>query len=111
MMNNIVLSETLYTYDAAINRYEEERHHSWLCRQKQLAEIRKEQKERRKYFCNQNLYGVLAVITSFLLLFLTHEALLISAVGAGIYMMFTKKMLIYNEYYRTHGGSDQWKGR
>ena len=111
MMNNIVLSETLYTYDAAIKRYEAERHHTWLCRQKQLAEIRKEQKERRKYFCIQKLYGVLAVITSFLLLFLTHEALLISAVGAGIYMMTTDKMLIYNEYYKTHDGSEQWKGR
>ena len=111
MGENVAITEKLYTYQAAVKRYEDERHHAWLCRQKQLAEIRKEQKERRKYFCNQKLYGVLAVITSFLLLFLTHEALLIPAMGAGFYMMTTDKMLIYNEYYKTHGGSEQWKGR
>lgn len=109
MQDNIVSTEILYTYDAAINRYERERHHIWLCNQKKLKKIRQEQRARRKYFCNQKFYGLLLTLLSLLILFLTQELFLITGIAAGVALMTTKKMLIVNDYYWTHGGAEQWK--
>lgn len=109
MNDNVVRDEVLYTYEAAINRYERERHHAWLCRQKRLKEIRKEQQEERRYFCNQKMCGLFLVLLSVILLLLTYEGLTIIGIVIGIHLIITKKMFIYNEYYRTHGGAEQWK--
>ena len=110
-MENVVREETLYTYQAAVKRYEEERHHAWLCRQKQLKEVRKEQKERRKYFCNQRLYGGIIFIISAFLLILTADAVMIFSMILGLYVMFTRKMIIVNDYWWKHNGLNQWEGR
>ncbi|MGN8630717.1 hypothetical protein ACTNEW_03805 [Blautia sp. HCP3S3_G3] len=109
MPENVVREETLYTYEAAINRYERERHHDYLCRQKQLKAIRAEQKARRTYFRNQRLLGLLMVVLSLVLMVLAQEGLAVFGIIAGAWVMVTKKMVVYNEYYRTHGGADQWK--
>ena len=109
MKENIARVKTFYTYGAAVKRYEEERHHAWLCNQKKLKSIRREQQERRKYFCNQKLYGLLIAMLSVILLVLTQETLLIIGMAAGVFLTVTKQMVIYNEYFRTHGGTEQWK--
>lgn len=108
MTDNVVREEILYTYEAAIHRYERERHQEWLRRQKRLEKIRKQQKAKRKYFRNQKLTGLAIVILSLVLLVLTREGFTLLGVLAGIFIMATKKMVIYNDYYRKHGGADQW---
>ena len=108
MTDNVVKEETLYTYEAAINRYERERHHDYLCRQKRLKAIREEQKAERCYFISQKLYGLFIAVLSFILLLLTQDGFAIFGIVAGVAVMITKKMVIYNEYYRTHGGLEQW---
>lgn len=108
MSDNVVREETLYTYDAAVNEYERRKYHEWLCRQRRLQTIRTEQKERRRYFCNQKLYGLLIAVLSAVLLVLTQDGFAVIGIAAGIAIIITKKMVIYNEYYRTHGGMEQW---
>lgn len=108
MTDNVVREEVLYTYEAAINRYERERHHEWLCRQKRLKEIRKQQQERRRYFRNQKLLGLAIAVLSLILLVIFKDGFSIMGIIAGVSIMVTKKMVIYNEYYRRHGGQDQW---
>ena len=108
MEENIVRDEVLYTYEAAIHRYERERHHEYLCRQQRLKAIREEQKAQRVYFRNQKLCGLALALLSFFLLILTSEGFSILGIIAGLAMAITKKMIIYNEYYRTHGGEEQW---
>lgn len=109
MMENIARDEVLYTYEAAINLYERECHHDYLCRQKKLQAIRAEQKARRTYFRNQRLLGLLMVVLSLVLMVLAQEGLAVFGIIAGAWVMVTNKMVVYNEYYRTHGGADQWK--
>ena len=111
MPDNVVKEEVLYTYDAAINLYERRKYNDWVHMQGRLQAIREEQKAERRYFCNQKLYGLLITVFSLLILLVKFEELaIIGIVGviAGIAIMVTKKMVIYNEYYRTHGGADQW---
>lgn len=45
MIENNVREEILYTYEAAINRYERERHHDYLCRQKQLKQSERNKRQ------------------------------------------------------------------
>ena len=92
----------------AINMNKRERYHKWMCHQKKLQAIRKEQKAERRYFCNQRLTGLLITVLSLVLLLVTQEAVTLVGMIAGVTIIFTKKMVIYNEYYRTHGGADQW---
>lgn len=63
--DNVVRDEYLYTYEAAVNRYERERYHEWLCRQNKLNQIKYKRKERRRKLLNQKLVGFIgtAVIT------------------------------------------------
>lgn len=111
MENNVVREETLYTYQAAISQYEREKHHAWLCNQKKLQKIRKEQQEKRKYFCNQKLCGGIIFILSIFLLVLTANAVMIAGMILGLYVMFTRKMIIVNDYWWKHDGLNQWKER
>lgn len=99
MTNNIVREEVLYTYEAAINRYERERHHEWLCRQKRLNAIKEKQKAKRCYYLNQKLYGFAISVLSFIILLLGGDAFAICGIVAGVAIMITKKMVIYNDYY------------
>ena len=105
----VVRTETLYTYDAAIKKYEEERHHDWLCRQKKLKEIRKAEQERRRYMMNQKLIGFLGFLMVFIATMLCGNLACLVLGLPGVYAMFTDKMVIVNDYYRTHGGFDQLK--
>ena len=105
----VVRTETLYTYDAAIKKYEEEKHHAWLCRQKRLHEIRKAEQERRRYMLNQKLLGFLALVAVVIATSLCGNLACLTLAFPGVYAMFTDKMVIVNSYYRTHGGFDQWK--
>ena len=109
MPDNVVRKEASYNLEAvAINMNKRERYHKWMCHQKKLQAIRKEQKAERRYFCNQRLTGLLITVLSLVLLLLTQEAVTLVGMIAGVTIIFTKKMVIYNEYYRTHGGADQW---
>lgn len=109
VQNNITRTETLYTYEAAINRYEQERHHAWLCNQKKLEAIRQDQKERRRYFCNQKLIGGFWVITFLLLTMIIGDLVCVILALPGVGLMASKKMVIVNDYWWEHGGPEQWK--
>lgn len=104
MKDNVVKEEKLYTYDAAIAIYERKNHNAWVHRQKKLQAIRKAQQERRRYFLNQKLTGLMLSLLSLVLLVLTREALTIIGIVTGMALMITKKMVIYNDYARTHSG-------
>ena len=105
----VVRTEKLYTYDAAIKKYEEEKHHAWLCRQKRLQEIRKAEQERRRYMMNQKLIGFLALVAVVIATMICGNLACLVLGLPGLYAMFTKEMVVVNKYYITHGGFDQWK--
>lgn len=107
MEDNVVRVETLYTYEAAVRRYERERHHAWLCSQARLKEIRLEQQERRRYFCNQKLYGMIMSLVALLLTLITGNLVCAVLAAPGIVLMITQKMLIVNEYWWTHRDSEE----
>lgn len=67
------------------------------------------EKERRKYFCNQKLFGVMEIVLVLLLTVLIGNPVCAVLSIFGIGMIFTKKMIIVNEYYWKHGGAEQWK--
>lgn len=100
-----VKEEKLYTYDAAIKRYEDERHHSWLCRQKQLQEIRKAEQERRRYMANQKLLGFLGLVAGVIATMICGNLACLALAFPAVYAMVTKKMILVNEYWwRQNGG-------
>lgn len=107
--NIIRTEEKLYTFEAAVNKYWDEQNHSWKCRQKKLEEVRQEQREKRQYFLNQKLLGFLGLLAVIIATALCGNLACLTLTFPGIYAMTTDKMLIYNEYYRIHGGSEQWK--
>lgn len=110
MPDNVVRKEASYHLEAVtINMNQRERYHKWMCHQKRLQTIRAEQKARRTYFRNQRLLGLLMMVLSLVLMVFAQEGLAVFGIIAGAWVMVTKKMVIYNEYYRTHGGADQWK--
>lgn len=95
MNENAVRVETLYTYEAAISRYEREKHHSWLCRQRELKAIRQRQKAERKYYIRQRITGVTLLFTSITFLFFgIGEGLFI--IPFAIYLAVTKNKLLYS---------------
>lgn len=100
MGENVAITETLYTYDAAINRYEAERHHSWLCRQKRLEQIRKAEQERRRYFLNQKLCGFMGLLMMLIVTIVCGNPVCLVLAFPGVYAMFTNKMILVNEYWR-----------
>lgn len=111
MNDNIVRTETLYTYEAAINQYERERHHTWLCNQRKLEAIRQEERDRRKYFCNQKFIGLIIIAIDLLLTLIIGNLVCIILALPGIVLMLTNKLAIVNDYWWTHGGPEQWKWR
>lgn len=105
----IVRAEKLYTYDAAVKRYEDEKHHSWLCKQKQLKQIRKAEQERRRYMMNQKFLGFLALVAVVIATMICGNLACLVLAFPAVYAMVTKEMIVVNEYYRTHDGFDRWK--
>lgn len=65
------------------------------------------EKAKRRYFCNQKLYGLIILLLSVLLLCFTQDGFLFLGIAAGIYTIATKKMLIYNKYYQLHNDTKQ----
>lgn len=112
----IVRDEELYTYDAAINKYEEEKYHTWLVSQRELDKIKVEQNEKRKYFCNQKLFGcvmlLIGIIGSLLLTVISWDIrwLIVGLIPVmiGIKLIVTDKMYIVNDYWWKHGGDKQY---
>lgn len=95
MNENVVRTETLYTYEAAISRYEREKHHSWLCRQRELKAIRQRQKAERKYYIKQKVTGVMLLLVSItLLIFGIGEGIFI--IPFAVYLTVTKNKLLYS---------------
>lgn len=94
-----VKEEKLYTYDAAIKKYEEERHHSWLCRQKQLKQIRKAEQERRRYMANQKLLGFLGLVAVVIATMICGNLACLALAFPAVYAMVTNKMIVVNEYW------------
>ena len=94
-----VKEEKLYTYDAAIKRYEEERHHARLCRQNQLKEIRKAEQERRRYMMNQKLIGFLGFLMVLIATALCGNLACLALAFPAVYAMVTNKMIVVNEYW------------
>ena len=93
MEENVVMECDLYTYEAAVARYERERQHSWLCRQRKLESIRERQKAERNYHIKQKITGIILLIVSLLLvLFGIGEGFFILPIG--IYTIATKKKIL-----------------
>lgn len=71
------------------------------------------EKEKRRYFCNQKLFGGIIVMISLLPFLIAGNLtyLLPCSIGViiGVGMVLTKKMVIVNDYWYNHGGADQWK--
>ena len=89
----VVMDCDLYTYDAAIERYERERHHSWLCRQRKLSEVRERQKRKRARLVRQRVYGLTITLLGLLLMALgAGEGML--CIIAGIGVCISKKIII-----------------
>lgn len=70
--------------------------------------------ERRRYYCNQRFLGILIIIVALIPFLATFNLvwLLLGSIGVilGIGMIVTKKMVIVNNYWWTHGGPEQqWK--
>lgn len=95
----VAKEETLYTYDAAIRRYEEERHHAWLCRQKRLKELRQKELERRRYMMNQKLLGFLGLVAVVIATIICGNLACLVLSFPGLYVMVTKKMILVNDYW------------
>ena len=77
-------------------------------RQRHREEKRATDRERRMYYLHQKMIGSLIILVSLFLFVFTMEIETLICIVPGIYMIATKKMCIVNEYYRTHGGSEQW---
>lgn len=107
--DNVIIDEVLYTYEAAVNRYEQERYHTWLCNQKKIREIREKQKEKRRYFLNQKLIGFFGLLMVVIVTVLCGNLVCLALGFPGIYAMVTKKILVVNEYYYEHNGVSQWE--
>ena len=102
----VVKEEKLYTYDAAVKRYEEERHHAWLCRQEQLKQIRKAEQERRRYMMNQKLLGFLALVAVVIATMICGNLACLALAFPGVYAMVTKQMIVVNEYWWQQNGGE-----
>ena len=102
---DIVKTEILYTYDAAVNEYERRKHYDWLCHQQKLKAIRQEQKAYREYYLNQKLIGGIWILLVLILSAIIRNPAGLALVLPGIGIIATKNMVIVNEYYWTHGGA------
>ena len=92
-MNTVVKEEILYTYDAAISRYERERHREWLCRQKKIQKIREHQKLKRQKQIKQKFYGLIISCVGISTMFLgIGEGILL--IIAGIAITATKEIIL-----------------
>lgn len=91
--SKIVMDCELYTYEAAIARYEREKHHSWLCRQNRLQKIRENQKEKRIARIKQKLSGMALVGVGI--------ALTVFGIGEGIFLAIAGVALVAtkNSYF------------
>lgn len=67
------------------------------------------EKEQRIYFRNQKLYGIIEILLIFLLTLLIGDPCCLVLALPGFIAIFTKKMVIVNDYYWKHGGDKQWK--
>ncbi|MCD7762709.1 MAG: hypothetical protein LUI14_05840 [Lachnospiraceae bacterium] len=111
--NIVVTYDALYACDIAeiehraVERYKMQEHHDRIFREKERKMIRKEQEERRRYFLNQKLIGVFLLAAAVLLTVLVDLTCIVGAIPA-IGLIATKKMMIVNDYWRTHGGAGQW---
>lgn len=107
--DNVIIDEVLYTYEAAVKKYEQERYHTWLCNQKKIQEIRERQNRKRKYFLNQKLIGFFGLLMVVIVTVLCGNLACLALGFPGMYAMVTKKMLVVNDYYYDHDGFSQWE--
>lgn len=66
-------------------------------------------REERTYFCNQKLLGIAWILIVLILTVIIGDPVCAALSIFGIGMIFTKKMVIVNDYYWKHGGAEQWK--
>ena len=66
-------------------------------------------REERTYFCNQKLLGITWILIVMILTVIIGNPVCAALSIFGIGMIFTKKMVIVNDYYWEHGGAEQWK--
>ena len=81
-----------------------------LERQKRWDKKHIEDYERRKYFCKQKILGAAIIIISLFLFLIPGNLFVLGSFGVvfGFIAIATKKMIVVNDYWWTHGGSDQW---
>ena len=78
---------------------------------KDMRERQREQKRRRQYFIIQKLHGIaLLAITALALHILDGDATIaLLTVPLGLYLIFSREMLIVNDYYfRTKERQEEW---
>lgn len=68
-----------------------------------------EERARREYFCKQRFYGLLEVMAVLLITLIIGNYAFGAMALPGICLMCSRKMLLINDYYWTHGGDRQWK--
>lgn len=90
-------------------RYIQEARTEARVRQNRWNEKHIADRERREYFCRQKFYGIIGVMFILFLTVLTENLVCAVLVIPAIVIIFTKKMVLVNEYYWTHGGAEQWK--
>lgn len=65
--------------------------------------------ERANYFVMQKLVGIAVLLFSAIVTGLCGDAsICVITIPIAVVLIFTKKMLIANQYYFDHGGEDQW---
>lgn len=65
-------------------------------------------RERRLYFCRQRFIGLLLTVLSIVLCAVTGNIAALPFAAIGGCIMVTKKMILVDGYYWTHGGPEQW---
>lgn len=111
--NIAVTYDTFYACDIAeierkaVERYKKQVHYERIFREKEREQIRLEQEERRRYFLNQKLTGFFLLVAALVLTVMVDLTCIVGIIPA-IGIISTKKMVIVNDYWHTHGGAKQW---
>lgn len=111
--NIAVTYDTFYACDIAeierkaVERYRNQMHYDQIFREKERKTARREQEERRRYFLNQKMIGFFFLVAAVILAVIVDLAFIVGIIPA-IGIISTKKMVIVNDYWRTHGGAEQW---
>lgn len=76
-------------------------------RQKRWDERHEQEREKRTYFCNQKFIGIIMVVIVLFLTVLSGNLAYLALILPGTGIIFTKRMVVVNDYYWTHSDNEQ----